>query len=60
MKYAVKAICTAILVLLVSLCMAVVAIEWLAGCGETYVDADGVRHQYECVFIPQPTKENKL
>jgi hypothetical protein len=31
---------------------AIVLIEWFAGCGETYVDADGVRHHYECVFIP--------
>lgn len=38
---------------------AVLLIEWMAGCGESYVDANGVRHQYECVFIPQskPTKE---
>jgi hypothetical protein len=31
---------------------AVLLIEWVAGCGESYVDAYGVRHQYECVFIP--------
>lgn len=33
---------------------ALVVIEWFAGCGETYIDANGVRHAYECVFIPQP------
>lgn len=33
---------------------AVLIIEWFAGCGETYIDANGVRHAYECVFIPQP------
>ena len=27
--------------------------EWMVGCGETYVDARGVRHVNECVFIPQ-------
>jgi hypothetical protein len=27
------------------------ALEWAAGCGETYVDSEGVRHQYECLFI---------
>lgn len=32
---------------------AVIMIEWFAGCGETYVDAYGKRHQYECVFIKQ-------
>lgn len=36
--------------------MAVLLIEWFAGCGETYIDANGVRHAYECVFIPQSTK----
>ena len=30
---------------------AVVLIEWMAGCGETYIDSKGVRHAYECVFI---------
>ena len=30
---------------------AVVLIEWMAGCGETYVDSKGVRHANECVFI---------
>ncbi|MDV7391947.1 hypothetical protein RZS08_11355, partial [Arthrospira platensis SPKY1] len=33
--------------------IAVVVIEWMAGCGESYVDANGVRHINECVFIPQ-------
>jgi hypothetical protein len=35
-------------------CVAVMVIEWFAGCGETYIDANGERHAYECVFIPQP------
>lgn len=39
--------------------LAVLLIEWMAGCGETYVDANGVRHQYECVFIPQPKGDTK-
>lgn len=33
--------------------VAIAFIEWLSGCGETYVDAKGERHAYECVFIPQ-------
>ena len=41
----------AILLLLFSAFVAVLFIEWLAGCGETYIDAKGVRHQYECVFF---------
>lgn len=34
---------------------AVSVIEMLAGCGESYVDAAGQRHLYECVFLS--TKE---
>ena len=25
--------------------------EWAAGCGETYTDAKGNKHQNECLFI---------
>ena len=25
--------------------------EWMAGCGETYVDSKGKTHQNECIFI---------
>lgn len=31
--------------------LAVLVLEWMAGCGETYIDSKGVRHQYECLFI---------
>lgn len=31
----------------------IVLIEWAVGCGETYVDAQGERHAYQCVFVPQ-------
>jgi hypothetical protein len=31
--------------------MGIVAVEWAAGCGETYTDAQGIEHQNECVFI---------
>lgn len=31
--------------------MLVVLTEWMAGCGETYIDSKGVRHQHECVFL---------
>jgi hypothetical protein len=35
------------------LCLFTVAlIEWAVGCGETYTDANGVTHAYECVIIP--------
>ena len=31
--------------------MAVFLLEWMAGCGETYIDAKGVRHVNQCLFI---------
>jgi hypothetical protein len=31
--------------------LAIAIIEWMAGCGETYVDANNVRHRHECVFL---------
>jgi hypothetical protein len=39
--------------------LTVLLIEFIVGCGETYVDANGERHAYECVFIPQPVVESK-
>jgi hypothetical protein len=38
--------------------VALLILEYLVGCGETYVDAKGVRHQHECVFLPHK-KESK-
>jgi hypothetical protein len=54
MKRLLTLFATAIATLLIAGLFAVLMIEWMAGCGETYIDAKGVRHQYECVFIPQP------
>jgi hypothetical protein len=35
------------------LCLAaVMLLEWMSGCGETYTDANGVTHAHECMFIP--------
>jgi len=48
---------SAVLMLAFCIFMAVIAIEWMAGCGESYIDAKGVRHLYECVFINFPPKE---
>ena len=55
-KRALTLFVTTIATLLMVALFAVLLIEWMAGCGETYIDANGVRHQYECVFIPQPTE----
>ena len=47
----------AITMVIFAVMMAVVTIEWMAGCGESYVDAYGKRHLNECVFINFPPKE---
>jgi hypothetical protein len=39
--------------------MAVITIEWFAGCGESYTDAYGRLHINECVFINFPPKDYK-
>jgi hypothetical protein len=36
---------------LVAMFMAVMLVEWAAGCGETYVDFNGGRHANECIFV---------
>jgi hypothetical protein len=36
---------------LFAVCLAVLLIEWMAGCGETYIAADGKRYANECVFL---------
>ena len=42
---------TIVLALIVTIILQLVFIEWIVGCGESYVDANGVRHWYECVFL---------
>jgi len=51
MKRLLTKLLEALLVLLFTAFLALMLIEWMAGCGETYIDANGVRHQYECVFL---------
>ena len=29
----------------------IVLAEWMAGCGETYVDSKGVRHEHDCIIV---------
>jgi hypothetical protein len=35
----------------IGLLVAVLLLEWMAGCGETYTDSKGVQHVNECLFI---------
>lgn len=51
MKRLLTRIAEVLIMLLFAVFVAVMLTEWVAGCGETYVDAKGVRHQYECVFF---------
>lgn len=50
-KRVVRWLATVAMVTAVAVLGAVVLIEWMAGCGETYIDAKGVRHANECIFI---------
>lgn len=39
------------LTLVIGALLAVILLEWAAGCGESYVDSQGVTHLNECLFI---------
>ncbi len=41
----------AVLTVLFAGLLAVMFIEWMAGCGESYIDSKGVRHANECIII---------
>lgn len=51
LKCVVRWLATVAMVAAFAVLGAVVLIEWMAGCGETYIDSKGVRHEYECIFI---------
>ena len=34
----------------ISVLGAVILLEWMAGCGETYTDAKGEQHANQCIF----------
>lgn len=46
------AIIGVVVAVIFALFMAAMLVEWMVGCGETYVDAYGQRHVFECVFLP--------
>jgi len=31
--------------------LAVITLEWFAGCGESYIDSKDVSHKNECLFL---------
>ena len=53
MKRLFMGLLSVVLFILTAATLLLVILEWIGGCGETYVDAYGVRHQYECIIIPQ-------
>lgn len=51
MKKFLELVGATVLTLLFGGLLAVMFIEWMAGCGESYIDAKGVRHLNECIII---------
>jgi len=52
-RWCVAAIYTLLGALAMGLIVAVLLTEWMAGCGESYVDSKGVTHLDKCVFFNQ-------
>jgi hypothetical protein len=36
---------------LIGIAMALLLMEWMVGCGETYIDSKGVSHKHACLFL---------
>lgn len=51
MKHVLRWLATVAAVTAFAALWAMVLLEWMVGCGETYIDAKGERHEYECLFI---------
>lgn len=51
-KRILRGIGTVLLMFLFSAFTTLLVVEWLVGCGESYIDSKGVSHPYECLFIP--------
>ena len=47
----VKLVLTTLITVALSVFFAIMLVEWMAGCGETYIAADGKRYANECLFI---------
>ena len=50
-KGLIRAICTALVAVFIALFFAIVAVEWAVGCGETFIDSRGIKHENECLFV---------
>jgi hypothetical protein len=51
MKKILNLFAQAILMAIAGILLAVLMLEWMAGCGEHYIDAKGITHQNQCLFI---------
>ena len=38
-------------VTLIGIALALLLMEWMVGCGETYIDSKGVSHKHACLFL---------
>lgn len=36
---------------LIGIALALLLMEWMVGCGETYIDSKGVSHAYACLLL---------
>jgi hypothetical protein len=46
-----KKLLNGLLALLIGTALAILLMEWMVGCGETYIDSKGVSHKYACMFL---------
>lgn len=51
MKKILDFLVTAGFIVVLAFAGAVFLVEWFAGCGETYIAADGHRYPHECLLI---------
>lgn len=51
MRKIINTIFEVVMVIIFGVALAVFAMEWMAGCGEYYIDSKGAVHQNECLFI---------
>lgn len=51
MKKWLEKIASAIAFVILSVGIAILVLEWMAGCGEHYIDSKGRAVQNECLFI---------
>ncbi len=46
-----KKLLNLVLATAIGVAMAILLMEWMVGCGETYIDSKGVSHKYACMFL---------